>query len=68
MDTDIIIREELRPAVVSHKTPVVDEDGFTTCMEVTRRRRSVTRCVWPLRGASSWSTETAPATWLTRST
>lgn len=35
MDTDIIIREELRPALVAHKTPVVDEDGFTTCMEVT---------------------------------
>lgn len=35
MDTDIIIREELRPAIVAHKTPVVDEDGFTTCMEVT---------------------------------
>lgn len=32
---DITIREELRPAVVTHKRPVLDEDGFTTYMEVT---------------------------------
>lgn len=38
MNTDITIREELRPAIVTHKRPVVDEDGFTTCMEVTEDR------------------------------
>ena len=35
---DITIREELRPAVVEHKVPVNDEDGFVIHMEVTESR------------------------------
>lgn len=36
MNTDITIREELRPAEVTGKRPVLDEDGYQTHVEVVR--------------------------------
>lgn len=41
MNTDIVIREELRPAVVTHRSPVIDEDGFQNYVEVTEERAFV---------------------------